>query len=109
MDVLCCKAIRPDSHCKSNSILSSSFIYSHFLSEVGAVDAAYAANPSQWVVSIEKYLQMFNAASFRTQGLFYLAEINGVIQYKCWETFRSPPLLFHPSTARCILSRCVMA
>ena len=94
VDVLCCKAIRPTAQCKGSSI------FSHFLSEVRKHDPAFQSNPSRWHVTIEKYLQMFNATSFRTQGLFYLAEINGVMQYKCWESFQAPPLLLHPSTAR---------
>ena len=100
VDVLCCKAIRPTAQCKGSSILSSSYIFSHFLSEVRKHDPAFQSNPSRWHVTIEKYLQMFNATSFRTQGLFYLAGINGVMQYKCWESFQAPPLLLHPSTAR---------
>ena len=100
VDVLCCKAIRPTAQCKGSSILSSSYIFSHFLSEVRKLDPAFQSNPSRWHVAIEKYLQMFNATSFRTQGLFYLAEINGVMQYKCWESFQALPLLLHPSTAR---------
>ena len=100
VDVLRCKAIRPGTQCKGSSILSSSYIFSHFLSDVRELDPEFQNHPSQWHVAIEKYLQMFNAASFRTQGLFYLAEINGVIQYKCWESFQAPPLLLHPSTAR---------
>lgn len=100
VDVLCCKAIRPTAACKGSSILSSSYIFSHFLSNIREVDPAFQNNPSQWHIAIEKYLQMFNATTFRTQGLFYLAEINGVIQYKCWESFHVPPLLLHPSTAR---------
>ncbi|KAM7453930.1 hypothetical protein BLSTO_05318 [Blastocystis sp. subtype 1] len=103
VDVLCCKAIRPTAQCKGSSILSSSYIFSHFLSEVRKHDPAFQSNPSRWHVTIEKYLQMFNATSFRTQGLFYLAEINGVMQYKCWESFQAPPLLLHPSTARALV------
>ena len=47
---------------------------------------------------------MFGSTSFRTQGLFYLAEINGIVQFKCWEMFGSPPITLHPSTARSLLS-----
>ena len=59
---------------------------------------------SQWNIVIEEYLKMFGTSSFRTQGLFLLAEINGIIQFKCWEMFGSPPLIIHPSTARSLLS-----
>ena len=53
---------------------------------------------------MEEYLKMFGSTSFRTQGLFYLAEINGIIQFKCWEMFGSPPITLHPSTARSLLA-----
>ena len=57
-------------------------------------------DPTDWDIVIEKYLQMFGASTFRTQSLFYLAEINGIIQYKCWEEMHTFPRTFHPSTAR---------
>ena len=47
---------------------------------------------------------MFGASSFRTQGLFYLAEINGIIQYKLWESTGVIPTSVHPSSARSTLS-----
>lgn len=57
-------------------------------------------DPIEWNIVIEKYLQMFGTSTFRTQSLFYLAEINGIIQYKCWEELKTFPLTLHPSTAR---------
>ena len=62
------------------------------------------SNPQHWNVTVEKYLQMFGASSFRTQGLFYLAEINGIIQYKLWESMGVVPTSVHPSSARSTLS-----
>ena len=61
-------------------------------------------DPQHWNVTVEKYLQMFGASSFRTQGLFYLAEINGIVQYKLWESTSVVPTSVHPSSARSLLS-----
>lgn len=97
-NVLTYDAIHPPSECKSNSILSASFVFDTIQHRMKEVDPLLTTN--EWNVVIEKYLQMFGTSSFRTQSLFYLAEINGIIQYKCWETMKSVPLTIHPSTAR---------
>lgn len=97
-NVLTYDAIHPPSECKSNSILSASFIFDAIQHRMKHVDPELTM--SEWNIVIEKYLQMFGTSSFRTQSLFYLAEINGIIQYKCWETMKSFPLTIHPSTAR---------
>lgn len=59
---------------------------------------------TNWNIVEEKYLQNFGNSNFRTQGLFYLAEINGILQYKLWELTGTAPLCVHPSTARSLLS-----
>ena len=96
--VIAYKAIHPDASCKGNSILSASQIYQSIQSTMKSIDGKIQLE--NWNIVIEKYLQMFGTASFRTQSLFYLAEINGIIQYKCWEDIHSMPMTIHPSTAR---------
>ena len=96
--VIAYKAIHPDASCKGNSILSASQIYQSIQSTMKSIDGKI--QPENWNIIIEKYLQMFGTASFRTQSLFYLAEINSIIQYKCWEDIHSMPMTIHPSTAR---------
>ena len=96
--VIVSRAIHPPSECKGNSLLSAASIFKTIKTEMSRIDTQL--DPHDWNIVIEKYLQMFGAATFRTQSLFYLAEINGIIQYKCWEDFNILPQTFHPSTAR---------
>ena len=103
-DVLLCKAIHPDVSCRGNSLASAAFLFNQIKASMLSVDPLAMKHTSQWNIVIEEYLKMFGTSSFRTQGLFLLAEINGIIQFKCWETFGSPPLIVHPSTARSLLS-----
>lgn len=99
-NIVACHAIKPDSSCKGNSILSAAAIVRSIRETVASIDD----NPTHWNITVEKYLQMFGASSFRTQGLFYLAEINGIVQYKLWENTGVAPASVHPSTARSTLS-----
>lgn len=98
--VLACKAIKPDNSCKGSSILSANAILQTIQSTINLIDP----KTNGWNIVIEKYLQMFGASTFRTQGLFYLAEINGIIQFRMWEQFGRQPVCIHPSTARSTLS-----
>ena len=98
--VLACKAMKPDHSCKGNSILSASTILQSIQSTIDQIDP----DSNQWNVVIEKYLQMFGSNTFRTQSLFYLAEINGIIQFRIWERLGRQPICVHPSTARSVLS-----
>ena len=95
-----CKAIKPDASCRGSSILSASVISQSINQVMQSIDS----NTQHWSVTVEKYLQMFGASSFRTQGLFYLAEINGIVQYKLWESTGIIPTSVHPSSARSTLS-----
>ena len=72
------------------------------------MDPQASEHPADWRIVVEEYLKMFGSTSFRTQGLFYLAEINGIIQFKCWEMFGSPPTTLHPSTARSLTKKVVL-
>lgn len=103
-NVLLCKAIHPDKSCKGNSLTSAAFLFRQIQSSILSVDPQASEHPADWRIVVEEYLKMFGSTSFRTQGLFYLAEINGIIQFKCWEMFGSPPTTLHPSTARSLLS-----
>lgn len=98
--VLACKATKPDHSCKGNSILSANAILQSIQSIIDKIDP----DTTQWNVAIEKYLQMFGSNTFRTQSLFFLAEINGIVQFRMWEKFGRQPMCVHPSTARSVLS-----
>ena len=98
--VVHCGAIKPNPSFKGNSVLIASDIIKSIQSTIQSIDS----DMTRWNIVEEKYLQKFGNSNFRTQGLFYLAEINGILQYKLWELTGTAPLCVHPSTARSLLS-----
>ena len=102
--VIECKAILPSAICKGSSILTAEYLTDHIQSTLFSIDPQISEHPWKWKVVVEKYLQMFGTASFRTQNLFYLAEINGIVQFNCWKLFHVLPMKIHPSSARSMLS-----
>ena len=95
-----CGAIKPNHSFKGNSILVASELIKSIQSTIQSIES----NLTEWDIVEEKYLQNFGNSNFRTQSLFYLAEINGIVQYKLWELTGTAPFCVHPSTARSLLS-----
>lgn len=94
-----CGAIKPNHSFKGNSILVASELIKSIQSTIQSIDS----NLTEWDIVEEKYLQNFGNSNFRTQGLFYLAEINGIVQYKLWELTGTGSVLC-PSVHRTIAS-----
>jgi len=66
-----------------------------------------------WHVGIEDFMKSFGRASFHTQGLFKLAQLNGIVSFQCKKTFlddgpssgtvvksQAEPRLFMPNAIR---------
>ena len=51
-------------------------------------------------VGIEDFMKTYFAGRFHTQGLFKLAQLNGIVSYTCYDLFQTKPIHVHPSTAR---------
>lgn len=52
------------------------------------------------VVAVEDYMRSFATGRFRTQGLFGLAELNGMVRFACWQHLQKPALLCTPNEVR---------
>ncbi|EQC26356.1 hypothetical protein SDRG_15841 [Saprolegnia diclina VS20] len=61
-----------------------------------------ASGTLPWVVGIEDFLKTYAGGRFHTKGLFQLAQLNGLVSYSCYTTFKSRPQHVHPTTARAL-------
>lgn len=94
--------ISPSSQMKGNSILISRNIMNTLQSIKTQIESTHSS-PICWCTGIEKYLRGFKGPNYQMQFMFYLAEINGIVSYLCYELFGNNSQYTHPSTARSIL------
>lgn len=55
------------------------------------------------VGAVEGFMMNFAAGRFRTQGLFLLAQLNGIVSHGLWQTTGAPPLVLMPNAVRGVL------
>jgi hypothetical protein len=54
--------------------------------------------------AVEGFMQSFASGGFRTQSLFRLAQLNGIVSFALWELSKRPPIVLMPNRVRSILS-----
>ena len=61
----------------------------HFRTPVPPLDANHGPSSGAipWHVAIEDFLKAFGRGTFHTQGLFKLAQLNGIVAYQCNNIF----------------------
>ena len=45
----------------------------------------------EWDVALEEFMKSFGGGAFHTQGLFKLAQLNGIVAYQCTKIFANRP------------------